>query len=110
MITHKYGEFTQEQMQVTKESMKKKIFFLLLLVDKKTAANYEGVDVEKTFEGLLSEYGGLNELLGYPAEMVSILSLINAAKLEYNSSDFSWFRFRKLVLDAGSQVDRIKEV
>lgn len=110
MITHKYGQFTTEQMHETKEGLRKRIFFLLLLVDKKTAGNYEGVDIEKTFESILTEFGGLNEMLGFPAEMVSVLSLVNAAKLEYESSDFNWQRYRKLILDAGSGVAKIKEV
>ena len=110
MITHKYGKFSPEQMHEMKAGLRKRIFFLLLLVDKKTADKYEGVDVEKTFESALTEFGGLNELLGYPAEMVSVLSLVNAARLEYESSDFNWQRYRKLILDAGSGVDKIKEV
>ena len=110
MITHKYGHFTTEQMHETKEGLRKRIFFLLLLVDRKTAGNYEGVDVEKTFESILTGFGGLNEMLGYPAEMVSVLSLVNAAKLEYESSEFNWQRYRKLILDAGSGVEKIKEV
>lgn len=110
MIKYKYGELSTEQIHETKEGLRKRIFFLLLLVDKKTADNYEGVDVEKTFESLLMEFGGLNEMLGYPPEMVSVLSLVNAAKLEYCSSDFNWQRFRKLILDAGSEAAKIKEV
>jgi hypothetical protein len=109
MISYKYGEFSSEQMHEAKLGMQKRIFFLLLLVDKRTAVNYQGVNVEKTFESLLTEFGGLNELLGYPPELVSVLSLVNAAKLEYESSDFSWTRYRKLILDAGSQVEKIKE-
>lgn len=110
MIKHKYGQFSTEQMHEMKEGLRKRIFFLLLLVDKKTANEYKGVDVEKTFESLLTEFGGLNEILGYPAEIVSVLSLVNAARLEYESSDFSWQRYRKLILDAGSEVEKIKEV
>lgn len=110
IISHKYGGFSTEQMHETKEKLRRRIFFLLLLVDKKTAENYEGVDVGKTFESLLTEFGGLNEMLGYPVEMVSVLSLVNAARLEYESSDFNWQRYRKLILDAGSGVNKIKEV
>ncbi len=109
MIQHKFGNFSTEQIHKSKEDLRKRIFFLLLLVDKKTSVNYEGVNVEKTFESLMTEFGGLNELLGYPPEMVSVLSLVNAARLEYNSSEFNWQRYRKLILDAGSQVDKIKE-
>ena len=106
----KYGEFSKDQIKEVKDAMRKRIFFLLLIVDSNTAEEYEGVDVEKTFDSLLIEFGGLNDLLDYPAEMVSILSLINAAKLEYNSADFNWQRYRKLILDAGSEVQKIKEV
>ena len=109
-MVYKYGEFTTGQMHEMKEGLRKRIFFLLLLVDRKTAEIYEGVDVEKAFESLLTEFGGLNELLGYPAELVSVLSLVNAARLEYESSDFNWQRYRKLILDAGNGVAKIKEV
>lgn len=110
MIKYKFGEFSSDQIREVKETLRKRIFFLLLLVDKKTANHYNGVNVEKTFENLMTEFGSLNELLGYPAEMVTVLSLVNAARLEYNSSEFNWQRYRKLILDAGSQVDKIKEV
>lgn len=105
----KYGEFSIDQVKSMKEGLRKRIFFLILLVDKKTADNYKGVDVVRTFESFLTEFGSLNELLGYPAEMVSILSLVNAAKLEYESSDFNWQRYRKYLLDAGCQAGKIKE-
>lgn len=110
MIVHKYGAFNTNQMHEMKEGLRRRIFFLLLLVDKKTASNYEGVNIGKAFESLMTEFGGLNELLGYPAEMVSVLSLVNAARLEYESSDFNWQRYRKLILDAGNGVSKIKEV
>lgn len=107
-MKYKYGEFSENQMQFAKNTLQKRIFFLLLLVDKKTSDKYEGVDVLKTFDSLLTEFGSLNNLLGYPAEMVSVLSLVNAAKLEYESSDFSWPKYRKLILDAGSEVEKIQ--
>ena len=110
MIKYKFGEFSSDQIREVKETLRKRIFFLLLLVDKKTANHYNGVNVEKTFENLMTDFGSLNELLGYPAEMVTVLSLVNAARLEYNSSEFNRQRYRKLILDAGSQVDKIKEV
>lgn len=109
MLTFKYGEFATNQVDALKEGLRKRIFFLILLVDENTADNYKGVDVERTFESFLAEFGSLNELLGYPAEMVSILSLVNAARLEYESSDFSWKRYRKYLLTAGSQAEKIKE-
>ena len=110
MIHHTYGEFSPEQISGTKARLKKRIFYLLFIVDPKTAVNFQSVDIRKAFDSLLVEFGGLNNLLGYPVELVSILSLINAAKLEYENPDFDWMRFRKTVLDAGALVDSIKGV
>lgn len=109
-MTFKYGEFSENQMHEAKDYIRKRIFFLLLIVDKETASYYKGVDVGKTFENILTEIGGLNDLLGNPPELVSVLSSVNAARLEYEKSDFSWHKYRKLILDAGCGVDKIKEV
>ena len=58
-----YGDFTQEQIAQTKKSLRGSIFFLLLCVDPKTSSEYENVDVNKCFEGLLLKLGGMNDLL-----------------------------------------------
>ena len=110
LMKHKYGEFTQNQIVETKESLRKSIFFLLLCVDQKTAHEYGYVDVNKTFEGLLLKIGGLNELLLYQPEIVTIMSLLEAALIEYNNPNFNFKVYRKLILDAGAEVLNIKEV
>lgn len=109
-MKHLYGEFTQNQIAETKKSLRGSIFFLLLCVDKRTSHEYEEVDVNKSFKGLLLKLGGLNQLLMNQPELVTVMSLLQAAMSEYNSSEFNYKIYRKLILDAGSEVDKLKEV
>lgn len=109
-MEYKYGDFTSEQITATKEKMRKQIFFLLLVVDPKTSHEYAYVDVDAAFENILTTFGGLNDLLNYPQELVEVMTLLNAAYLEYKASDFEWERYRKLILNAGCTVLKIKEV
>ena len=109
-MKHLYGEFTQNQISQTKKSLRGSIFFLLLCVDKNTASEYKDVDVNKCFNGLLYKIGGLNDLLMNQPELVMVLSLLQAAKKEFNNSNFNFHTYRKLILDAGAEVDKLKEV
>lgn len=106
----RYGNFTQDQIAETKEKMRKQIFFLLLIADPVNAEEYDNVDVNEAIENILVEFGGLNDLLNYPQELVDVMSLVNAAKIEYNSRNYNWRKYRKLILDAGNKVLKIKEV
>lgn len=109
-MQHRYGEFTDYQMSETKKAIRKQIFFLLLYVDPKTKQEYENVNVKKAFNSLLHKLGGMNEILFCPPELVTIISLLQAALIEYKKEDFNFQAYRKLILDAGAEVDRIKEV
>ena len=109
-MKHLYGEFTQNQIAETKKSLRGSIFFLLLCVDKETAHEYENVDVNKSFKGLLLKLGGMNELLMNQPELVTVMSLLQAAMNEYNKPEFDFKTYRKLILDAGAEVKRLKEV
>lgn len=108
-MKHMYGEFTTNQISKTKKSLRGSIFFLLLCVDPKTSEDYKDVDVNKCFEGLLLKIGGLNDLLFCPLELVTTLSLLKAAMNEFNSPEFNFSIYRKLILDAGAEVDKIRE-
>lgn len=109
-MKYKYGEFSKGQFAEAKEYLRKRIYFLLLIVDPETASNYADINVEKAFESTLTDIGGLNDLLGCPVELVTILSKLNAARLEYERDDFRWKKYRKLILDSGNEVMKIKEV
>ena len=109
-MKHLYnGEFTQNQIAQTKKSLRGSIFFLLLCVDRETAHEYEEVDVKKCFNNLLLRLGGLNDLLLNQVEIVTTMSLLQAALKEYRKDNFNFFKYRKLILDAGAEIDKLKE-
>ena len=110
-MKHLYnGEFSQDQISQTKKSLRKSIFFLLVCVDKSTAPTDEEIDVNKSFKGLLLKLGGMNQLFMEPPELITVMSLLQAAMIEYNSPDFNFKTYRKLILDAGAEVDKLKEI
>lgn len=106
-MQYKYGHFSEDQISSTKTSMRKQIFFLLLCVDRDTKDEYADIDVNVVFDSTLTRFAGLNELLSHPKEMISIMSLLESARLEYNSPSFKFPKYRKLLLDAGNEVLRI---
>ena len=109
-MKHLYGEFTQNQIAQAKKSLRGSIFFLLLCVDCKTAHEYKDVDINKSFNGLPLKIGGMNQLLMNQPELVTVMSLLQAAMTEYNNPEFNFHIYRKLILDAGAEVEKLKEV
>ncbi len=110
-MKHKYGwDFTKEQISDAKTDIRGKIFFLLLCVDPKTKSEYQNIDVETAFDSLLRNLDGYNKLFDCPVEVVRTMCLLEAALNEYKKPDFQFSIYRKLVLDAGSEVLKIKEV
>lgn len=108
-MKYKYGTFTVEQIQLTKEHLRKQIYFLLLCVDPETKNQYDNINVNEAFNNLLYKLAGMNDLFNNSYEFVSVISLLNAALLEYNDEHFSYAKYRKLILDAGSEILKIKE-
>ena len=109
-MDYKYGKYSQMQIGELKQQMRKRIFFLLLCADEKLADNYKEVDIPVAIENLLTELGGLNELLLCPPELIRVMSMLVAAKTEYLKSDFNFQEYRRLILGAGAEVLKIKEV
>ena len=56
MVKYKYGEFKTKQIRETKETIRKQIFFLLLLADPATKGQYPDVDIKLAFDNLLHKY------------------------------------------------------
>lgn len=102
-----YGHFNDEQMENYKVKLHKDLFWLLLYKDPKTKNEYLSVDFNKYFDGLMRRIDGLNELLFYPTEIVTIMSLLEAALIETKKIDFSYKDYRKLILDAHALIDKI---
>lgn len=110
MLKHKYGEFTKQQISEIKQFLRKQIFLLLIYVDPETNEEYKYVNVDNAFVHLLCKLGGLNSILCEPPELVTVISLLEAARIEYSKKDFDFKIYRKLVLDSGAEILKIKEV
>lgn len=100
-MKYKYGEFDSQQIEYAKKDIRKQIFFLLLIVDPKTKSKYENINVNDAFTNVFNILNGLNSLLDSPQELVIAICYLESALLEYNSADFEFKIYRKLILDAG---------
>ena len=105
----KYGFYSPTQINSTKNSIRKSIFFLLLYVDPKTSVDYPDIDVVEAFHNLQFKLNGLNSILLEPPELVETMALLESALEEYKSECFDFKKYRKLILDAGSEIMRLKE-
>lgn len=101
-----YGEFSDEQITETIAVMHNEIHKLLLHKDKKiTEIIFDSEDDFLTyFTALLTRFGGLNELLGEPPEMVALMSTLQAAYSEAISTTFNYKKFRKEILDSHGYI------
>ena len=108
MVSHKYGEFKQEQTEYYQNKLRKKIFWLVLYTDKNTKDDFENIDVVKYHENLLSEISSYNELLFYPKDFVEIINTLEQALSILKSDNFDFIRYKKLVFDAGALMQRLK--
>lgn len=108
-MTTKYGSYSSTQIHSTKLSIRKSIFFLLLYVDPMTRDSYPDINVGDAFRSLQYKLDGLNSILLEAPEVVQTMSLLESALKEYESECFEWQKYRKLILDAGSEIMRVKE-
>mgnify|MGYP007070326373 FL=1 len=100
----KYGHYSSKQVASTKYHIRKSIFFLLLYVDPQTKDEYPDIDVVDAFHNLQYKLNGLNSILLEPPELIETMSLLEAALMEYQSEDFDFHVYRKLILGAGSEI------
>ena len=102
-----YGHFDDKQFEDYKVKLHKDLFWLLLYKDPKTKDEFN-VDFDKYFINLMLRIDGLNEILSYPVEIITIMSLLQAAWDEaHQDEDFDYQSYRKLILDAYHEVDKI---
>lgn len=104
MVNHKYGEFADKQISEIKQILRKRIFFLLVVAEDNT--KFPDVNLPLAHTTLMWKISGLNELLGEPVELVTVLSLLEEA-LNNLKTDFDFAKYRKLILDAGAEVLKI---
>lgn len=108
-MKHKYGSFDAKQISETKELIRKRIFFLLLVAeDLETKTRFPEVDLYEAHVGLMYKISGFNELLGKPQQIVTVLCLLEEA-LKLIQTEFDFATYRKFILDAGAKVLSIPE-
>lgn len=107
MVNYLYGQFEDMQFEDAIVYIRKKIFYLLLIVDEETSYQFGDVDVEKAYMDVFYILDGLNEILDEPKELVTAISLLQSALNEYMSPEFDFNTYRKLVLDSGNEINKI---
>ena len=107
-----YGEFTDEQITEAVKQMHNDIHKLLLYKDNKIEEKIfdSEEDYVKYFTNLLFRFGGLNELLGEPQQMVSLMSTLQAAYDEIQSTTFRYKTFRRAILDCHGYIKSMFEL
>ena len=105
----KYWKFDDLQIENYKKILHKELFWLLLYKDPKTCVEYQYVDYDKYYDGLMKQLCGLNELLLHPVQIIKLMSLLEAAHMETQEEEFDYQSYRKLILDAHSIVDKLTE-
>lgn len=108
-VVTKYGTYSFNQISFVKTFIRKSIFFLLLYVDPNTKDTYYDVDVEDAFLSLQLKLDGLNSILLEPPELVIVMALLESALNEYKSPNFDFKIYRKLILDAGSEIMKVSD-
>lgn len=107
-IKHKYGSFSIMQFNKYKNRMRKKIFWLIIYTDPETNEPYKDVDVITYHKHIMEQISGLSSLLFYSSKIVDILCTLEIALSVLEKEEFDFQSYRKLVLDAGAMIDRLK--
>lgn len=101
-MDYKYGEFSNEQIDIFLLDLHKKIHRLLYFKEN----NYEHLD--EYIVDLLYEVNGATSLFFNCKYFVELMIVLENIKLELKSKDFNFKRYRKFVLDAHGLVDKLK--
>lgn len=101
-----YGEFADRQIELNARLMHGEVHKLLLYKDRNITENLFKDDVEflSYFHNLLYRFGGLNQLLGEPRQMVALMATLQAAYKEVQSEAYKWEDYRRLILDAHGYI------
>lgn len=107
-VSHKYGVFKKSQFDSYCEKLRKKIFWLIIYTDENTNKDFKDINVKKYHEDLLFEISNCNELLFYPKDFVEVVNILDSALTVLKEKDFDFFKYRKLVFDAGALIQCMK--
>lgn len=106
-----YGEFRDGQLKLNAKLMHSEVHKLLLYKDnniKQEIFNSEE-DFHIYFTNLLYRFGGLNELLGCPVQMVGLIATLQSAYDMALSNKFNYCDYRRLILDSHNYIKNMFE-
>lgn len=112
-MEYKYGSLTSDNLIDIAEYMRKQIYFLLLITDPNTQNHYTNINVDDAFENVLTNFGGVCSAFFHPRILVNIIGSLESALIDYHATvytpeTFKSSKCRKLILDAGNEVLRLK--
>ena len=97
----KFGNIPQIQWDDYKISLAKAVFLPLPFYEDK----YEKLD--DYFDSLLLQIYGLNELLNHDSKVLTVITLLEGAKLELHKENFDIKIYRKSILDAFNLIKTV---
>lgn len=106
-MDHLYGTFTGCQISDQIRSLHSAIHWLLIYKDPQTGSDYKDIQFDKYFSNLMRRINGFGNLVGNPPHIVTLLSVLEAARLETVKLSFDFSVYRKLIFDAQSIVDKL---
>lgn len=102
MLSDKYNTgFTDSQLQQEAKFLHKEIHRLLY------GRENEDPRLFIYYDKLQRTLSGMNELLSQPPELITLMSDIEAARIEALNSDYNHEAYRRLILDSHSILDRL---
>ena len=104
---NKYGGFPTSQFEHYKQYLHNKIHWLLLYKDPKCDIECDSKSIEDNFTSLQLQLAGLNSLLNYPPVLITLMTLIESSYNGLKQENFDFPKYRKLLLDAHSMVDKL---
>mgnify|MGYP007069851954 CR=1 FL=1 len=106
-----YGEFSTEQIQLNAKLMHSEVHKLLLYKDKNVTQEIfsNDEDFQVYFKNLLYRFGGLNELLNCPTQMVALIATLQSAYDLAKNNSFNYCEYRRLILNAHNYIKIIFE-
>ena len=102
-MNYKYGTYPNEQFEDYKKRLHSLIHWLLIYAEENNSI------LDSYFEKVQFKLDGLNELINYPTQMVEIMNLVEAARIEFNKPNYNHEIYRKTILDIHDLIDRLPD-
>lgn len=102
-MEYKYGTYPDNQFEGYKKRIHSKIHWLLIYAEE------DNSHLNDYFEKVQLELDGLNELIHYPTQIIEIMNLVESARIEFNKENYSFKKYRKIILDIHDLIDMLPE-